>query len=404
MRFTTLRASANRLIAWLLAAASLVMLSAPARSADAPYEINVILPLTGRVAFVGATDQQALKALEGYVNKTGGIRGRPLSFVFADDQSDPKVSLQIAQGMIAKKVPIILGPSGPDTCAAIAPVVEQNGPLFYCLANAGHPTVGSYQFLTLFPYEPQFVVTMRYFREHGWHKLAYAVAADAGGQDAEKALLYAANLPENKSAIQIVAHEYYTPGDLSAAAQMERIKTAKPDVLVIWATGTAAGTMFRSAQDLNIDLPTATSPGNLNAGFFKQYGSKLPTNLLFASVPYYAGDAANPNAATKAATATLVNALAPLNAKPDMIEISAWDPGMILVEALRKLGPDASAAKLKEYLSNLQNFTGVNGPYDFKAEPQRGLGSKNIVMVRYDNRDGSFTAVSKFGGSPLAGK
>ncbi len=108
--------------------------------------------------------------------------------------------------------------------------------------------------------------------------------------------------------------------------------------------------------------------------------------------------------ATKAATATLVTALAPLGAKPDMIEISAWDPGMILVDALRKLGPDASAAKLKAYLSTSQGFTGVNGPYDFKAEPQRGLGSKNIVMVRYDQKDGSFTAVSKLGGSPLPGK
>ena len=137
--------------------------------------------------------------------------------------------------------------------------------------------------------------------------------------------------------------------------------------------------------------------------FFKQYGPKLPSNLLFASVPYYAGDA-QMNPATKAAVATLTNALAPLNAKPDMIEISAWDPGLIMVGALRKLGPDASAAKLKAYVSNLQGFTGVNGPYDFKAEPQRGLGSKNIVMVKYELKDGSFTAVSKAGGSPLPGK
>jgi branched-chain amino acid transport system substrate-binding protein len=202
--------------------------------------------------------------------------------------------------------------------------------------------------------------------------------------------------------IQIVDHEYFTLGDLSAAAQMERIKVAKPDVLVIWATGAPAGTLFRSTQDLNIDLPTVTSPGNLNAAFFKQYGPRLPTNLFFASVPYYAGDALDP--ATKAAVATLTNALAPVGAKPDMIEISAWDPGMLLVDALRKVGPDATAAKLRAYLSNLRGFTGVNGPYDFRSEPQRGLGDKNIVMVRYDNKGGTFTAVSKFGGSPLAGK
>lgn len=390
----------QRLAGSLVAAALIVALGSPVGAAD-PYVINAILPLTGRTAFVGQTDQQALKALETYVNSTGGIRGRPLSFVIGDDQSDPKTALQLAQGLIAKNVPIILGPAAPDGCSAIAPLVEQNGPLFYCLANAGHPVAGSYQFLTLFPYEPQFVVTFRYFRERGLKRIAYVVAADAGGQDAEKALLYAAGLPENKS-LEIVDHEYFTLGDLSAAAQMEKIKVAKPDVLVIWATGAPAGTLFRSTQDLNIDLPTVTSPGNLNAAFFKQYGPRLPTNLYFASVPYYAGDALDP--ATKSAVATLTNALAPLNAKPDMIEISAWDPGMILVDALRKVGPDATAAKLRAYLLNSRGFVGVNGPYDFKAAPQRGLSDKNIVMVRYDQKTGNFTPVSKFGGSPLAGK
>ena len=129
---------AQRLIAAVLAAASLVMSGVSARAAD-PYVINVILPLTGRLAFVGQTDQQSLNALATYVNKSGGIRNRPVSFVFADDQSDAKVALQLAQGLIAKNVPIIMGPSSPDGCAAIAPIIAQNGPLLYCLANAGHP-------------------------------------------------------------------------------------------------------------------------------------------------------------------------------------------------------------------------------------------------------------------------
>jgi len=377
------------------------MLGAPARAAE-PYVINAILPLTGRTAFVGTTQLQALKALADYVNKNGGIQGRPLQFVAADDQSDAKNSLQLAQGLIAKKVPIIIGPGAPDACAAIAPLIEPNGPLMYCLANAGHPIAGSYEFLTLFPYEPQFVVTMRYFRARGYHRLAYAVASDAGGQDAEKALLYAASLPEFKS-IEIVDHEYINPGDISAAAQMERIKAAKPDALVLWATGSPAGTMFRGAQDLAIDLPTVTSPGNLNAAFLKQYGPKLPTNLLFATVAYYAGDAQR-DPATRAAVATITSALATVGAKPDTIEISAWDPGMLLVAALRKIGPDATAPQLRSFLDGLQNWTGVNGTYDFRAQPQRGLGNRNIVMVAYDAKDSAFSAASKLGGDPLPGK
>ena len=36
------------------------------------------------------------------------------------------------------------------------------------------------------------------------------------------------------------------------------------------------------------------------------------------------------------------------------------------------------------------------------AEPQRGLGDKNIVMIRYNPKDGSFTAASKFGACEIA--
>ncbi len=391
----------RRLCAAILVLTGVAGLASTARAAD-PYEINAILSLTGRISFVGVTDQQALKALEAYVNRTGGIRGRPLSFVISDDQSDPKTALQLAQGLIAKGVPIILGPVAPDSCAAIAPLVAQNGPLFYCLANAGNPVPGGFEFLTLFPYESQFVVTARYFRERGYKKIASIVSIDAGGQAAERALLDAINLPENKS-LTITTREHFAGTDLNVDAQMSRIKATNPDAVLAWATGGPMGTLFRGARDVGIDIPTVTSPGNLNAAFFKQYGSLAPTTLLFAAVPYYGIEAIS-DRGTKAAIATLTSSLATVNAKPDMIEISAWDPAFLLVDSLRKLGPDASAAKLHDYLVNLTSWTGVNGPYNFRSNPQRGIGESNIVMVRFDGATGVGVAVSKFGGAPLPGK
>lgn len=382
-------------------AASLVFLTAPIHAAE-PYRIDAILPLTGSLAFVGTTNAQALKAIEAYVNKNGGIAGRSLTFSIADDQSDPKTSLQLAQGLMARNVPVILGPASPQACAAIAPLTQQKGPVLYCLANAGHPVTGGYEFLTLFPYESQFAAVVRYFRERNMKRFAYIVAADAGGQEAEAALNVALNLPENRS-MQVVAREHFVPGDFSASAQMAQIKAAAPDAIMIWATGAPAGTLFRNAQEAGLDLPTITSPGNLNAAFFKQYGPQLPSNLYFAAAPYYAGDAIN-SPQTNAAVATMTNALAPLGAKPDMLEIAAWDPTMVVVDAIKKLGPDVSAAQLRAYLLNLRGWVGVNGPYDFKAAPQRGLSDKNVVMVRWDAAHQGFTAVSKFGGAPLSGK
>ena len=261
---------------------------------------------------------------------------------------------------------------------------------------------GGWEFLTLFPYEPQFAVTYRYFRMRGMKKVAYILSTDAGGQDAEKAILAMAALPENKD-VQIVAREHFAPGDISVAAQLARIKTANPDVLFAWATGGAAGTIYRSMRDAGMDTPNITSTGNLSANFFKQYGALLPANTFFAAVSYYAGDTSY-NAATKNAIGIMTNELAALNAKPDMIEISTWDPAMVVVDALRKLGPDATAAKLRAYLNNLRGWTGVNGTYDFRANAQRGIGENNIVMVRWDQAQNAAVAVSKLGGAPLATK
>jgi branched-chain amino acid transport system substrate-binding protein len=367
-----------------------------------PYEINAILSLTGNIAFVGSTQRQALKALESHVNQTGGIGGRPVSFVFADDQSSAQTAVQLAQDPIAKNVPVILGSSGPASCAAIAPLIAQNGPVLYCLANGGNPVPGGYEFLTLMSYESQLAVTVKYFRERGLKRLAYIFSTDAGGQGAEKALLGALGGPDNKS-LEVVERQHFAPGDVTASAQMSRIKGANPEALAAWATGPPAGMLFRSARDIGLDMPTVTSPGNLTGAFIKQYGTSFPTELIFPAVPYYASGAPT-DEATKAALADFTGALAAAGAQPDMIGISAWDPAMLVVDALRKLGPDASATRLRDYLVNLQGWVGTDGPYDFHAAPQRGVGEGNVVMVRWDAARGASVALSNLGGAPLVRK
>ena len=369
-----------------------------ARAAD-PYEVYALVGVTGYTAFVGTEQMQALKALEVYVNRTGGIRGRPLKFVFADDQSNPKVAVQLAQGLIAKNVPLILGPSGPDACAAITPLVVQNGPLLYCLSPTARAEPGSYVFLTQFSGESGMAVDVRYLRERGLRKIAFIASTDATGQDAERALNAVLARPENAT-VQIVTRQHFGPADISIAAQMSSIKAANPDAMIAWSAGTPAGTLFRSLHDSGTDLPTVTSAANLNPLFFKQYGQFAPKDLYFNAVPYYGGKIVT-NPPTRAALATLTRELAKAGAKPDQIEISAWDPAMIVVDALRKLGPDATAAELRTYLLSLHGYAGVNGPYDFSRFAQRGLGENSALIVRWDTPRGEAVAVSRFGGEPL---
>jgi len=385
----------------LISTVALASLFVPlaARAAE-PYAINTILSLTGNIAFVGQTQMKALKAIEAMVNANGGIKGRPLSFVVADDTSSPQTAVQLAQGLIAKGVPIILGSSSPNACGAMAPLLQQNGPLLYCLANGGIAVPGSYEFFTEMSYDDLMAVTVRYFRERGLNRLATIFATDAGGQTSEKALQGAMALPENKS-MQLVSAQHFAPGDASVAAQMAVIKGANPNALIAWATGGAAGNLMRGEKDIGLDIPTMTSPGNLTDAFFKQYGAVLPTELIYPAVPYYAKGAPT-DPATAKAVAEMAKALEAAGAQPDMITISAWDPALVLVSALQKLGPDASAPKLRDYLLQLQGWVGANGPYDYVTNPQRGVGGNNVVMVRWDGQKKAVVAASNFGGTPLS--
>ena len=88
--------------------------------------------------------------------------------------------------------------------------------------------------------------------------------------------------------------------------------------------------------------------------------------------------------------------------KPDAAATYAWDPALLVIKALRKLGPNATAEQLRAYLASQKEIYGVNGRYDFKAYPQRGLGDKNVYITEWDAAAGTWKPVSAPGGKPLS--
>jgi len=117
-----------------------------AEAAD-PYPINVILPMTGGASFVGAGQKQSLDTLAEVVNAEGGIAGRPVQWVYHDDQTSPQVSVQLANEILAEKPAVMLGSSIVAMCAAVAPLMK-SGPVDYCLSPGLHPAAGGFVFST----------------------------------------------------------------------------------------------------------------------------------------------------------------------------------------------------------------------------------------------------------------
>jgi branched-chain amino acid transport system substrate-binding protein len=120
-----------RTLSGSIAILGVLLFSVPASAAD-PYEINVILPVTGQGAFIAKGELNALSVIEQQVNGTGGVRGRPIKFVVQDDQSNPELSVQLVNGVLAKKPPFVIGPSLTSSCGATAALFK-DGPVDYCL-------------------------------------------------------------------------------------------------------------------------------------------------------------------------------------------------------------------------------------------------------------------------------
>ena len=379
--------TALTLAALAIAAASTASIRA---AAPAPFEIDAILSLTGSASFLGREESDAMVALEDRVNKTGGIGGRPVKFVAQDDQSSPQVALQLFNALLPKKPAIVLGPSLVAGCSAIAPLLA-NGPVVYCLSTGMYPPKGSYMFSYGIPTTAQVRVMVAYLRDRGWKRIATLFATDAGGQDGERVFDGVLGLPENAS-VTVVTREHFNNNDVSVSAQISRIRAAGAQALIAWTTGTPLGTVLHAAADLGFNIPTAVAASNLNYTEMRQFREILPKELYLVAVPGLAPDAL-PKGPLHDAAAAFNGATKAAGIKADGNVAIGWDPAAIAVAALRKLGPDATAAQLHDYLENLHDVYGAAGAYDFRDGSQRGLDGRSAVVVRYDPVKDLFVAV-----------
>lgn len=390
----------NLCLAAIVAAAAIGLSSPRTAKAAGAYDINVILPLTGRASFLGRGEEKALNILEKVVNHEHGIQGRPVHFVFHDDQTNPQVSVQLLSQIEASHPAVVLGSAIVAMCKAMAPLVEKSGPFMYCLSPGIYPDAGSYVFTSNVATTAAGAAFIRYFRLRGWTKIALLTSTDATGQDAAAGIKKALALPDNASA-HLVANVHFNPGDVSVMAQIERIKAASPDALIAWSTGGGISTVFKAIAQTGLNIPVATTYGNMTLAQMTQYANFLPKPLYFSSTPWMENVNQNLGPGVMAAHKRFYSAYKAAGVNPDIASVLSWDPATLVIDALRKLGPSATAAQLRDYFVHLKGVAGVNGVYDFVRTPQRGLDANASVVSVWNPAKKAWDVVSKPAGTPL---
>jgi branched-chain amino acid transport system substrate-binding protein len=366
----------------LLAAVAGARGAQPAGAQPAPVEIHAFLSITGFNAFIGSAYAQTLKIVEKHVNATGGIRGRPVRFIEHDDQSNPQLDIQLLAPLLGARVPVIIHSGPVASCNALRPLIEPAGPVLYCLTPAFAPPQGSYGFSTWSSSEDGTHALLNYFHAMGWRKLAVITPTEATGQAADRAVQAYLKLPEARD-VEIVDYEHFAPADLSVAAQVAKIAAARPQAVMVFGTANPTGTVFRALKDAGLDIPVGAGSGNQTYAEMHEFASFMPRQYYQYSQlwPEYRRLRGGP---IKEAMATMYAALAAEGLRPDLGASASWDPALIVVGALRALGPDATAQQMRDYILAIRDYAGANGFYDFRVGNQRGLTIKDCIVVRWD--------------------
>jgi branched-chain amino acid transport system substrate-binding protein len=105
-----------------------MLVPAPWRAAfgqATPYKIGSLQPLSGLAAVGGKTALVGVQMAADRINASGGINGRPVELIVADDESKPDVARRKVEKLVVEdKVDVHLGGFLSNICLACMPVFE----------------------------------------------------------------------------------------------------------------------------------------------------------------------------------------------------------------------------------------------------------------------------------------
>jgi branched-chain amino acid transport system substrate-binding protein len=370
--------------------------SSGSSSSRSAYTIHAILSLTGSASFLGDQEKAALQALATQVNASGGIDGHPLTFAISDNQSTASTAVSLATSLIST-VPILIDGSLTTTDRPVDDLATSTGPVIWDMSPGDHPKIGSFVYSAGASTTSQTAAFVNFAESQGWKRIAAITSTDASGQDGWANIDKAVAASGGK--VTIATHQTFDPTAVSVTTQLATIKASNPQALFIWTTGTPLGTVLKGMQGLGMgSLPTMTTNGNASYSQLKGLDGEIPSQLYFPGAPYMVG-ASTLTGQTKTQVQTFTSAMSKATGQPVPSEgdALAWDPGRILVDAVKKYGVGATAAQIHTYIESLSSFPGIGGTYDFVHQPSsdnRGLGINSVYITQWSTSQNRWLPVS----------
>lgn len=276
----------TKLCAGLMTAAALTAISMGAFAQDIKLGYNGDLSASpsaqsGHAAVLG------MEAAIADINAAGGLLGRKLTLVTRDDTSAPPKSIQNMSDLIDnEKVSAVFGPTNSGNAMAWKHIANQKKtPVIGNVASGTDitkpmsPGAENYMFRVSMVDREQVASLMAYVKKNAAQSKVIGLMAETTGygQGGLKDMQEIAELQGIKPA----GTERFGVGDTDMTSQLNKMKAAGVDTLVVWAQGTPIAQLVRSMEKINYFPLTLTSWAADNVTFYDAAGKTLAEKPLF---------------------------------------------------------------------------------------------------------------------------
>jgi len=342
--------------------ATLMALSAAGCGGKSEKDIKIGLlnEMTGGNATIGTAASNGAKMAIKEINAKGGVLGKQLKAVSADNKSEPaEAANAMTKLLMQDNVVAVTGTFSSSNAIAAASVAE-SAKKPYLIAGATNPKV---------TVDPKTQKVKKYiYRVCFIDPFQGTVAANFASNNlkAKKAAMlidnssdYSKGLGEFfqaafvKAGGTVVANEAYLQKDTDFKATLTKIKAQGADVLFVPGYYEEVGKIVKQAREMGLTMPIVGADGWDSPKLAEIAGEKALNNTFFTN--HYSVD--DPSEAGKAFVA---NYTKEFGQKPEALAVLGYDAVYVLADAIKRAN-STDADKIIAALSDTKNFKAVSG-------------------------------------------
>ena len=356
-----------------------------------PYKIGAVFSVTGAASFLGEPEKNTVIMLQDQINKSGGINGHPIEVIIEDSKSDETQAVLSAKKLLDRdKVIAIIGPSTTGESMALVPIMNSaKTPLISCAAGAGitQPVNERHWIFKTPQYDFSAVEAIyTHMKNHGISKVGILTITTGFGDAGRKALHDMAP----KFGITIVADERYGPKDSDMTTQLVKAKSTGAQAIINWSVGPGQVVVTKNWSALRMGIPLYQSHGwgskkNIELAGKAAEGVISPLGRLV--IWDKLSDKQPQKSLLKKYTSDYE---ARFKSEPGTFGGHAYDAFTMVIEALRKVGPDKN--KIRNYIeTKIKKWPGTGGIFNMSPKDHCGLDKDAFEMVVVKNGDWALT-------------